>query len=83
MIMKIAIIIFAILFLLYVIGTFMKIKAIQYYEGMREDVNIKKEKEIIEECNRRLDILRSNKIFINGIRIKYLRYRESFAKRNR
>lgn len=83
MIMKIAIIIFAILFLLYVIGTFMKIKAIQYYEEMREDVNIKKEKEIIEECNRRLDILRSNKIFINGIRIKYLRYRESVAKRNR
>lgn len=83
MIMKIAIIIFAILFLLYVIGTFMKIKAIQYYEEMREDVNIKKEKEIIEECNRRLDILRSNKIFINGIRIKYLRNRESLAKRNR
>lgn len=83
MIMKIAIIIFAILFLLYVIGTFMKIKAIQYYEEMREDVNIKKEKEIIEECNRRLDILRSNKIFINGIRIKYLRNRKSLAKRNR
>lgn len=83
MIMKIAIIIFAILFLLYVIGTFMKIKAIQYYEEMREDVNIEKEKEIIEECNRRLDILRSNKIFINGIRIKYLRNRESLAKRNR
>lgn len=83
MIMKIAIIIFAILFLLYVIGTFMKIKAIQYYEGMREDLNIKKEKEIIEECNRRLDILRSNKILINGIRIKYLRNRESLAKRNR
>lgn len=83
MIMKIAIIIFAILFLIYGIGTFMKIKAIQYYEEMREDVNIKKEKEIIEECNRRLDILRSNKIFINGIRIKYLRYRESLAKRNR
>lgn len=83
MIMKIAIIIFAILFLLYVIGTFMKIKAIQYYEEMREDVNIEKEKEIIEECNRRLDILRSNKIFINGIRIKYLRNRKSLAKRNR